>query len=622
MISYWGVEHTISKLDERGRRNRNTAVGGAAGAVAAQAGLGAGAIGLAMKQKKKFSPAQAAQSFNPYQWARASHKVASRGAAGKVTAGVIGATYAGGAAAGALAGRKKKTSSEVAKRDAKKSDHSGAMVGTGGTAATVGLVGGGIPGTHASRNLGDVRNAPSRGSQARNMGRAYGAGEFGYRTNAHHTYKTFGLHSDLPKNATKQQAFRHGEKLGGITAEDKIIRHLKIGRRASNVALVGGTALAGAGLYQHHKNKPKTVAKAAKKDTYGADVATSAGATTAVLAGGLSHTLDTQGRQWSKKAAGNFKQAHSMNPKMGSFSYKAKNKTRVPHPQPDKLTDTIAGDHADVFRGKTRAHAEAAGRLHGEANQARYFAKTYGKFAKVTRGVGLAGAGVAAAGLGAKYESNKHVKKSLAMPKGVKIPGTSAFTDLKGAVHFSSDMPKLHPGNPQRVLNTTRRPKRKLVRSGARQRATLTGGVAKSFLEMPGMFADPDTRTEQLSTVRTRDVKTGRFVGAPTLVSKLAPINVGRKTGHALEVGSDLALYGMLGTGAAAAGGGAAASKKKKKTMVAKPMVSKSVTEAALGTASWAVPVGWLGVDTKRKRRKMDPATTVTLTKKEGIAHA
>lgn len=53
-----------------------------------------------------------------------------------------------------------------------------------------------------------------------------------------------------------------------------------------------------------------------------------------------------------------------------------------------------------------------------------------------------------------------------------------------------------------------------------------------SFLEMPNFFNDeewdetedlpaqPRTRTENLTAIRTRDLKTGRFVGAPSLVTK------------------------------------------------------------------------------------------------------
>lgn len=39
-------------------------------------------------------------------------------------------------------------------------------------------------------------------------------------------------------------------------------------------------------------------------------------------------------------------------------------------------------------------------------------------------------------------------------------------------------------------------------------------------LEMPNEFTEPEQRRESLVMVRTRDVKTGRFVGAPTLIAK------------------------------------------------------------------------------------------------------
>jgi len=53
-----------------------------------------------------------------------------------------------------------------------------------------------------------------------------------------------------------------------------------------------------------------------------------------------------------------------------------------------------------------------------------------------------------------------------------------------------------------------------------------------SFLEMPNFLSDeeapeagdpsaePRTRAEKLTSIRTRDLKTGRFVGSPSLVTK------------------------------------------------------------------------------------------------------
>ncbi|HEU0069048.1 MAG TPA: hypothetical protein VFQ26_07290, partial [Nitrospiraceae bacterium] len=375
---------------------------------------------------------------------------------------------------------------EVSKKE--KKDYSGAAVGAGGTVGTVGLVGGGLPGTKAKGTLADVKNATTRGSKARSGLRAYQAGEFGYRHNAHHTYKTFGLGGDSPKDNTRAAHYWQGEKAGKVASEDKIIRHLKMGHRASNVALVGGAALAGAGAYQHHKRKQGVAKAAKKKDHFGANAAIGGGAATAVTGGGLARTLEHQGRKWSKDAAHSYQEAAKVNPKLGGYDTDTSN-YRVPDIKPHKGTRDVIREGNEIFAGKSRTHAEAAGRLRGAGAQQRYFAKTYAGAGKIARKVGYAGAAVGAAGLGAKYLSDKKVKKNLAMPKGIHIPGTSAITDLKGAVQFKSQLPKLHQGNPQRVLHTTRRPKRKLVRTGARNRAMVTGGVAKSydvFLEMPG----------------------------------------------------------------------------------------------------------------------------------------
>jgi hypothetical protein len=372
---------------------------------------------------------------------------------------------------------------EVSKKQ--KKDWSGAAVGSGTALGTVGLVGGGIPGTKAAGNLGDVKNAKTRPSQAAAGGRAYRAGEFGYRHNAHHTYKTFNLQDKAkpPKHAAHADAFWHGRAAGQIKAEDKILRHLKVGQRASNVALVAGTALAGAGAVKHHQNKKKQgVAKRAKKDHFGADATAAGGATTAVMAGGLSRTLDSEGKKWSKASAANVADAHAMNPKMGGYKVKPTT-TRVPDVVPKRGDKSIPHDPR-VFAGHTRAHAEAAGRLRGEAAQGRYFAKTYGKFAKITRGVGVGGAVVGAAGLGHRLYDSKHrkVKKNLAMRgmAGKTIPGIRRAVDDLGNI-YAPPVKTATQVNPQRVLHTVRRPKRRLVRSGPRQRVSVTGSVGKAL---------------------------------------------------------------------------------------------------------------------------------------------
>ena len=52
------------------------------------------------------------------------------------------------------------------------------------------------------------------------------------------------------------------------------------------------------------------------------------------------------------------------------------------------------------------------------------------------------------------------------------------------------------------------------------QRRQVRKAFEVDFLEMPGAMTKPDTREESLTAIRTRDLRTGRFVGAPTLVAK------------------------------------------------------------------------------------------------------
>lgn len=152
----------------------------------------------------------------------------------------------------------------------------------------------------------------------------------------------------------------------------------------------------------------------------------------------------------------------------------------------------------------------------------------------------------------------------------IEMPAGSKALNIQGVARY--DMGEFVAAHPYRVTGKT-------VENGT-HRVTVAQGrkfygnqyvkVSKAddvdFLDMPGMMAKPDTRTEELTAVRTRDLKTGRFVGAPTLVSK-------------------------------------------------------GVADAALSTAAWGIPVGWLGVDRTKNRKKrklaqMDSSTTVSLERK------
>ena len=370
---------------------------------------------------------------------------------------------------------------EVSKKE--KKDWSGTAVGTGATVGTVGLVGGGVPGARPdSGRLAHVKHGTKYEASRHYVSAARG-GIFGYRADAHQSFLNRQEADEKKhggKKTTRVNHFMRGSGTGKIGPEKVVINHMKAGRAASNVALVAGTTLAGAGAYKHHKNKEK-VAK--RREDHKAEAVAAGGATTAAVAGGGSLVMDSQGRKWAKRAAGNYEAAHKMNPKMGGFDVRT-TKHRVPDVKPHLSTGDIARDHKNIFAGRSSKHAEAAGKLRGTATQERYFASVYGKTAKAVRKVGLAGAVVGAAGLGAKhYEVKRKVKKNLAMPKRPgAIPGIRAAIDYEGKM-FKPPLsaPGATRADPQRVLHTVRRPKRKLVRSGARQRVGVTGAVGKAL---------------------------------------------------------------------------------------------------------------------------------------------
>jgi hypothetical protein len=289
-----------------------------------------------------------------------------------------------------------------------------AIAGAGGVTAAAGLAGGGVPGVRSNRIMADVQQASGRRKKAGEATRAYRGGEFGYRTNAHQTFKTFGL-GGKREGESRVSHFKHGMKAGKLVSEDKIIPHLKVARRASNAALVGG---AGAVAYGVHRAKSQRVAKADDRKLKQYSGATlGAGATVAGLSAGGARVAEHQGRKWSQQAVDDLEGARKIVPKMGGhvvnpFPKKVKNK-RVPDIGPAKGNSLIQNDER-IMAGKSRAQAHAAGKLRGSAAQSRYFAGTYGSAAGIARKVrnpALAVAGVGAGGL-ALTRKKDGVKKS------------------------------------------------------------------------------------------------------------------------------------------------------------------------------------------------------------------
>src|SRR5204863_3368921 len=121
-------------------------------------------------------------------------------------------------------------------------------------------------------------------------------GEFGYRTNAHKTFSNFSLAGGR-SGESRAAHHEHGIKAGKLAAEDKIIRHLKVGRRASTAALVGGTSAAVYGV--RRAQGKKTFGKADdKRGKAVSGAALGVGGATAGIGLGAEKALGHQGKKW------------------------------------------------------------------------------------------------------------------------------------------------------------------------------------------------------------------------------------------------------------------------------------------------------------------------------------
>ena len=327
----------------------------------------------------------------------------------------------------------------------------GAVAGAGTTAAGVGLLGGGIPGIKSNHttieNIGRYNSKTGvKNSRVKRAGASLSTmrgGIFGYRTDAHRAFRDRAVNNEkyfANKPANRGDRYLRGLDAGKVPAEEKIIRHMKFGRKASGVALVGGTAAVAGGLHLAKGPKKQEVHKAEKKH-YRSDTANAALITGGAGAAGVSYggarVLESQGRKWSDQAEHSHKEAQKIIPKLGPpqtnrFVEKIPN-LRVRdvgpaagNPTPKKISNDYRNPQKrQVLAGKSKAQAEMAGRFHGDASQARYFAGVYGKTANLARKVpkpALGVAGVGALGLvgsrGArkakeKYDANKGKKSEL-----------------------------------------------------------------------------------------------------------------------------------------------------------------------------------------------------------------
>lgn len=358
----------------------------------------------------------------------------------------------------------------VAKASSTK-DRSGTAVGAGGVIAGTGLIGGGVPGARPdSGRLAHVRYG-TKYEASRHLVSATRGGVFGYRADAHQSFlnrQNADEKAHGGKPTTRVNHYLRGRGTGKIEPEKTIIRHMKAGRAASNVALVGGTALLAGGLHARHQ-------KVTKRDDYKADVAIASGGTAAGLAGGGSLLMDREGRKWSRRSAASLSEAQRMNRHLGGYDVK-RTSTRVPDVVPHLSGNQHVADHRRVFAGRSSKATEAAGQLRGRAGQERYFARVYGKTARMARKTAKGGALVAAGGLGAKYLQVRPREVTKAYDRNL-------YRDVReGTVHTpgvrdASAKVRVVPGRERLVREVVRRPSRKqLAIGGGLLVATGAGG--------------------------------------------------------------------------------------------------------------------------------------------------
>lgn len=295
-----------------------------------------------------------------------------------------------------------------------KKDRNGYAVGAGTTVTGLGLVGGGVPGARPdSGRLAHVK-AGTKYEATRHLVSGTRGGIFGYREDAHRAFVNR-QNSDLRgwRATTRGNHFERGAAQGKVPQEMKVIRHMKNGRVASNVAAGIGAATVAAGLRSRHKQKKAMVSKANRKpDDYKSNALIAGGGTLAAAGGGGSLALDAQGRKWSQRSADSLDAARKMNRKVGGYDVKQTRRrmfrktpahTRVPDVVPHRSNGDLRWNNKDVFAGRSNRHATKVGNLRGAATQQRYFAKVYGTTARAARKAGAVGVGVTAAGLGSKY---------------------------------------------------------------------------------------------------------------------------------------------------------------------------------------------------------------------------
>lgn len=290
----------------------------------------------------------------------------------------------------------------------------GALIGSGGTAAGLGFIGGGVPGMKATKLTVDVSNANLL-KKPIVYGQSKRAGIFGYRENAHRTLRDTNdsMNPAKIKGAGIVSEYDRGRITGARAAETKIVGHMRAGKLASNALLVGGLSSAAYGAsnkYLDKKRKQRAVVKKSDARNKRDAGLLGGGLFGGAAALGLGNVTGRESKKWLGEAQRDLEGAKRLAPGLGGASVRTNRNGSLRSVRPEVKHEDVK---ASNLKGVSPAAAQEAGRLRGKGIQAGYFGHVYGSHSRLmNRVVAPVALGVGALGGGGLYMSHRKKKTS------------------------------------------------------------------------------------------------------------------------------------------------------------------------------------------------------------------
>lgn len=309
----------------------------------------------------------------------------------------------------------------VRKADDKKSRRRNYAVGGGTAAAGLGLVGGGIPGAKVNRLPIDMLRAKGAKKKTTEGARALRGGIFGARVNMHGVamYDSPKMQYRTYPGKSAEQTFRRHAVKGLRAEEEKVIRHMKLGRKGSNALLLGGLGAAGYGLARNRFEKAEGRPHKQRAVGLGGGM---------VVGGlGASALLNQQGNKWLKSAKRDYDEAARLTPKVGGA---AVTRTRSGRLATVKAQVKQADVKPSMLQGASEEAIKRSGMLRGRAGQSGYFGNVYRTNAKVMR------RGVVPAGLWLMAANRKKARDAA---QGKKLVRKASAEDIAEQANVARD---------------------------------------------------------------------------------------------------------------------------------------------------------------------------------------